>query len=169
MAHGEPVRNLVRAAYIHDHLPLEQAASRAGVAVGTAARWKKRALAAGDDWDKLRGAAMLAGEGIEAVARRMLADYIVQHKTLMERIAAEEIDAAARVSMLASLADSFNKTVAASRRVLPETNELAVALEVLSLLGSFVRDQFPDLAPAFLEIVEPFGVLVSQHFGKARA
>ncbi|MDR1946448.1 MAG: DUF1804 family protein [Desulfovibrio sp.] len=169
MAHKDAVRAALRSAYVFDRLGLEQAAIRTGVAPGTAARWKRKALAEGDDWDKLRAASLLAGEGVESVARQMLADYIVQHKTLMESIAGDAYDAAAKVSMLASLADSFNKTVAASKRVLPETNELAVALEVLSLLGAFVRDSFPAHAPAFLEIVEPFGHLLSQHFGKRGA
>ena len=157
MAHGSEKVTAVRAAYVHERLPLEIAAARAGVAPGTATRWKRKAKEAGEDWDKLRAACLLAGDGVEAVARQMLADYVVQHKTLMDAISTGDMPAAAKVDMLASLADSFNKTVAASKRVLPETSELATALSVLDKLALFIRERFPRHGVAFIEILEPFG------------
>ena len=165
MAHGSETVAAVRAAYIHDCLPLEAAAARVGVSSGTATRWKRKAKEAGEDWDKLRAACLLAGDGVEAVARQMLADYVVQHKSLMEQITAGDLAAAVKVGMLASLADSFNKTVAASKRVLPETSELATALSVLDKLGVFIRDHYPQHGPAFLEVLEPFGAEVARVFG----
>ncbi|QAZ67042.1 DUF1804 family protein [Solidesulfovibrio carbinolicus] len=165
MAHGSEKVAAVRAAYVHERLPLEIAAARAGVAPGTATRWKRKAKEAGEDWDKLRAACLLAGDGVEAVARQMLADYVVQHKTLMDAISTGDMPAAAKVDMLASLADSFNKTVAASKRVLPETSELATALSVLDKLGVFIRDRYPQHGPAFLEVLEPFGAEVARVFG----
>lgn len=165
MAHGSEKVAAVRAAYVHERLPLEIAAARAGVSPGTATRWKRKAKEAGEDWDKLRAACLLAGDGVEAVARQMLADYVVQHKTLMDAISTGDMPAAAKVDMLASLADSFNKTVAASKRVLPETSELATALSVLDKLGVFIRDHYPQHGPAFLEVLEPFGAEVARVFG----
>ncbi|MFV9472784.1 DUF1804 family protein [Pseudomonas aeruginosa] len=45
-----------------------------------------------------------------------------------------------KVQLLASLADAYNKTVSASKRVLPEkTSALATAMEVLQRLASFIR------------------------------
>lgn len=158
MAHDNSKRTALRSAYVHDRLPLEAAADKAGVPHSTAARWKRQARAEGEDWDKLRAATLLAGEGMENVARQMLADYVVQHKALMDQINADaELGAAKKVELLASLADSFNKTVAASRKVLPETNALATALTVLNRLSDFVRVHFPQHAAAFVEILEPFG------------
>ncbi|HML52913.1 MAG TPA: DUF1804 family protein [Solidesulfovibrio magneticus] len=162
MAHGSEKVAAVRAAYVHERLPLEIAAARAGVAPGTATRWKRKAKEAGEDWDKLRAACLLAGDGVEAVARQMLADYVVQHKTLMDAISTGDMPAAAKVDMLASLADSFNKTVAASKRVLPETSELATALSVLDKLGVYIRDHYPQHGPAFLEVLEPFGTVLAK-------
>ncbi len=92
----------------------------------------------------------------------MLADYVVQHKTLMDAISTGDMPAAAKVDMLASLADSFNKTVAASKRVLPETSELATALSVLDKLGVYIRDHYPQHGPAFLEVLEPFGTVLAK-------
>lgn len=158
MAHDDTKRQALRAAYVHDRLPLEEAARKAGVPVSTAQRWKRQAKAAGEDWDKLRAATLLAGEGMEHVARQMLADYVVQHKALMDAISTNaDLGPAAKVDMLASLADSFNKTVAASRRVLPETDKLATALGVVNRLADFVREHFPQHVAAFVEILEPFG------------
>ncbi len=166
MAHDKETRAAVRAAYVHDHLPLEAAAARAGVPASTATRWKRKAKEAGEDWDKLRAASLLAGHGVEDVARQMLADYVVQHKCLMECITQNgDMDAGTKVKLLSSLADSFNKTVAASKRVLPETSELATALAVLDKLGAFVRERFPQHGPAFVEILEPFGAEIARAFG----
>lgn len=50
----------------------------------------RRAKAEDDDWDKVKAASSLAGEGMEAVARQMLNDYVLQHRTLMERIGKDE-------------------------------------------------------------------------------
>lgn len=163
MAHKDEKRQALRAAYVHDRLPLETAADKAGVPISTAQRWKRQARAAGEDWDKLRAASLLAGEGMENVARQMLADYVVQHKSLMDLINGDaDMGAAAKVAALASLADSFNKTVAASRKVLPETNALATALSVLNKLSDFVREHFPQHAAAFVEILEPFGEVLAK-------
>lgn len=169
MAHSENIRAKLRASYVYDRLPLERAAARLGVSTGTAGRWKKQAREAGDDWDKHRAANILAGGGVEDVARQMLSDYVIQHKAMMQTITDDAgIPAGHKVDMLASLADSFNKTVAASRRVLPETNELAVALETVTLLGAFIQESFPAHAVAFLEILEPFGAKLPGHFAAKR-
>lgn len=169
MAHGEDKRRSLRAAYVYDQLPLEQAAAKAGVPASTAARWKRQAKTEGDDWDKHRAACTLASGGIEDVSRQMLTDYVVQHKTLIDQLredtSGKPLSPRDKADILASLADSFNKTVGACRKVMPETNELAVALEVLGLLGEFVRSHFPQHAEALLDVLEPFGVVLSKHYG----
>ena len=168
MAHNTQTRAAVRAAYIYDMLPLTQVATAHGVPLATLRTWKKRALTEGDDWDKLRGAQALAGEGVESIARQMVADYVVQHKALMEAVlTAKDINPAAKVAALASLADSFNKMLAASKRVLPETGELAVALRVLRLLGEYVQREYPQHPNAILEVLEPFAARFPQALGGA--
>lgn len=167
MAHPKSKRMALRSAYCFKAQPLEQAAAVLGISVGTARRWKADALSAeGDDWDKVRAASNLAGEGMEAVTRQMLSDYVIQHKSLMEQIAVSELPPAARVEALSSLADSFAKTIAASKRVLPETDQLATAIEIITMLTHFTRDSFPQHAPAILELLEPFGVAVAKRYGK---
>lgn len=114
----------------------------------------------------MRAAELLAGEGVESVARQMLAEYVTRHQALTETVLADAaMEAGKKVAALASLADSFNKIVAASRRVLPETSELSVALRTLQLLGDFVRREYPEHAAAIVEVLEPFGEEVTKKFG----
>lgn len=166
MAHAQEILAALRAAYVYDRLPLDKAALKAGVPASTAARWKRAAKAKGEDWDKLRAANLLGGEGVESIARQALADYVTQHQAVMEMISQDsDLAAIQKVNLLASLADSFAKTVAASRRVLPETDELAVSLQVLNDLADFAKNHYPQCAAAILEIVEPFGAELVKKYG----
>lgn len=169
MAHSASLKAACRAAYI-DNMPLTQIAKAQNVPLATLRSWKRRALEQGDDWDKLRAATCWrASEGMEAVARQTLSDYVLQHKALMgEIIEAQDMTAREKTQALASLADSFNKMVSASRRVLPETNELSVALRVIQMLTEFVRRQFPQHAAALLEVLEPFADEVAEKLGGHR-
>ena len=161
MAHPKSKRMALRSAYCYKALSLEEAAALVGISIGTARRWKTDAQRAeDDDWDKVKAASSLAGEGMEAVARQL------QHKTLMERIGKDEdMPPAEKVEALSSLADSFAKTIAASKRILPETDELATALGVIRKLVDFTSQRFPQHAPALLEVLEPFGALIAKELG----
>lgn len=167
MAHPKSKRMALRSAYCYKALSLEEAAALVGVSIGTARRWKADAQRAeDDDWDKVKAASSLAGEGMEAVARQMLNDYVLQHRTLMERIGKDEdMQPAEKVEALSSLADSFAKTISASKRILPETDELATALGIIRKLVDFTSQCFPQHASALLEVLEPFGVLVAKELG----
>ncbi|MBG3955897.1 DUF1804 family protein, partial [Pseudomonas aeruginosa] len=131
-----------------------------------ARRWKQQAEAEGDDWDKAQSAQLLAGGGLEDVARQVLAGLVTQFQATMEAIQVDaEIKPAVKVQLLASLADAYNKTVSASKRVLPETSALATAMEVLQRLASFIRERFPQHAQAFAEVLEPFGEIIAKEIG----
>ena len=146
MAHPKSKRMALRSAYCYKALSLEEAAALVGISIGTARRWKTDAQ--------------------RAVARQMLNDYVLQHKTLMERIGKDEdMPPAEKVEALSSLADSFAKTIAASKRILPETDELATALGVIRKLVDFTSQRFPQHAPALLEVLEPFGALIAKELG----
>ena len=166
MAHARETLDAVKAAYVYDRLSLDAAAIKAGVPASTATRWKRAAKARGEDWDKLRAANLLAGDGIESIARQALADYVTQHQAVMAHISqAEDLAAVQKVNLLASLADSFAKTVAASRRVLPEPDVLAVSLQVLNDLADFAKGHYPQCTAAILEIIEPFGAELVKKYG----
>lgn len=166
MAHSPETRDKVRRLYVFDRIGLEMAALQCGVSMSTASRWKREALDEGDDWDKLRAAAILAGDGIENVARAALAGFLTQYQTTMDAINTNgDLPAEKKVAMLASLADSFNKTVAASRKVLPETSQLATAMDVVQKMAAYIRDNHPQHAAAFVEVLEPFGNELAKLYG----
>lgn len=158
MAHGDDVRRKVRAAYVFDQLGLEIAAVKEGVPEATARRWKREAKAAGDDWDRARSAQLLAGGGIEEVVRQTLAVVVQQVQATVETIQINtDIAPAEKVQMLASLADAYNKLIASSKRMMPETDKLAVGMDVLKRLTEFTRARHPQHANALLAVLEPFG------------
>ncbi|EHA9224215.1 DUF1804 family protein, partial [Salmonella enterica subsp. enterica serovar Abony] len=106
------------------------------VAFSTAARWKKEAQDSGDDWDKMRAANLMAGGGMEDAGRAVLMSLVTQCQAATEAINTEaNLPAEKRVELLASLADAFNKATAASKKILPETSRLAIAIEVVQALG----------------------------------
>jgi len=157
MAHGEDLRRAVRAAYVFDQLGLEVAAAKNGVPEGTARNWKREGKKLGDDWDKARGAQMLAGGCIEDVMRQTLAVAIQQTQATIEAIqSAENMSPQDKVKALASLSDSLNKLMAAFARMMPETNKLAVATDVVKRMAEFTRAKYPKHAAALIEVLEPF-------------
>lgn len=166
MAHPQETRERLRKAYVFNGLSLEIASAQVDVSFGTARRWKKDSLDKGDDWDKQRSAHMMAGGGLEDVSRALLSGLVIQFKTTMDAVNdAEGIAPQKRVEMLASLADAYNKSISASKRILPETSQLATALEVLQKQGSFIAEHYPQHLQAFAEILEPFGTEIEKAYG----
>lgn len=166
MAHGEDSRRAVRAAYVFDQLSLEVAAAKHGVPYATVRNWKRTGKELGDDWDKARGAQMIAGGGIEDVVRQTLGIVVQQVQSTLEAIqTSTEMKPEAKVQALASLADAYNKLLSASRRLMPETDKLAVATDVAKRMAEFVRTNYPQHAPAFAEILAPFGDELAKAYG----
>ena len=62
-----------------------------------------------------------------------------------------------RAETLASMSDSFNKTMASFKRLSPELNKQAIQLDVLQRLVSFAQAKFPQHLTAMVELLEPFG------------
>lgn len=166
MAHGEDTRRAVRAAYVFEQLSLEMAALKAEVPFATVRNWKRAGKEMGDDWDKARGAQMIAGGGIEDVVRQTLAIVVQQVQATVQSIQdAQDMSPAVKVDMLASLADAYNKLMAASRRLMPETDKLAVATDVVKRLAEFTRTKHPKHAPALIEVLEPFADELARAYG----
>lgn len=169
MAHPKSTRDKLRRLYVAERLSLDSAAKMCDVAFGTARRWRDDAKAAGDDWDKLRAAYLLAGGELEDIARVTLAEFLLHYQNTMNMLKnpdTEKLPPSMRTQLLASLADAFAKTVAASKRVLPETSRLAVALEVLEMQLAFVQQQFPQHLESFVAVSEPFAVEIERYFAK---
>ena len=168
MAHPQEIRERLRQLYVSGAQTLETAAVMCGVPQATARSWKRADKEKGDDWDKLRAAYTLAGGGIEDLSRAMLAGFLVQYNstmTMLQDTTVEDLKPSDRAKMLASLADAFTKTVAANARVMPETSQLATALQVIEAMMAFVQEKHPKHLAAFVEVLEPFGVEVERKFG----
>jgi hypothetical protein len=162
MAHEPEKRVELRRWYLSG-LTMQTAAERAGVPIDTARRWKREAKAEGDDWDRQRGAQLLSNGSVDEVLSRVLAVTISQAETTLEALGSDAtIDAMARVQATVSLADSLNKMVAASRRLMPETDALAVRLDTLKRLAEFTREKYPKSAGALVEVLEAFGAEVAR-------
>ncbi|MDE2577937.1 MAG: DUF1804 family protein [Hyphomicrobiales bacterium] len=158
MARDAAKQRDLRKAYVVDGLTLPAAAITAGVPEGTARRWKREAADDGDDWDRARAAATMAGSGRDAILTDAVEGFVIQFKMSIDKVTDDaDLAPAQRVQLLASLADAFNKVVAAAGRVSPKISELGVALDVLKRFGDFVAKNHPDAGPALLEALESFG------------
>ncbi|WP_304333712.1 DUF1804 family protein [Conchiformibius steedae] len=163
MAHPQETRDKLRRLYVVEQQSLENAALMCGISAATARKWKYADREKGEDWDKQRTAYMMAGGGMEEVSRAILAGFLVQYQSTIEGLQADEaMPPAAKVESLTSLADAFNKTVSASRKVLPETNELATGMKVLMLLGDHLRDHHPQLVTGFVDVLEAFAATLPE-------
>lgn len=157
MAHPRETRDALRRAYIFGNQSLELLAIQQGVSFSTAMRWKKVASDEGDDWEVLRSANLLASGAPEDVARAILSGLMVQVQTTLEKLsAAEDIPAQERVQLLSSLSDAYTKAVAASKKVLPETDRIATAIATVTALSQFIQSRYPQHLAAFVEIIETF-------------
>ncbi|WP_447876845.1 DUF1804 family protein [Serratia fonticola] len=167
MAYGPEVRDRLRRAYVFDGLSLEVVSLQLGVSYGTAQRWKNDAKGAGDDWEKVRAARLMAGGGLEELSRAMLAGLVTQFQATMDALAYGDsnLKPEERVKLLGSLSDAYNKAISASKKVLPETSELATAMEVVKRLSEFIIEKYPQHRGVFLEILEPFGEELNKYYG----
>lgn len=159
MAHDAKKRTTLRGLYIYEQLPIELAAKKAGIPIGTAKRWKTDAKALKDDWDKQRAALSLGDENFKQLSQQLLNDYLVQHQATIDMLkSATDMSAMQRAEALASLSDSFNKTMASFKRLSPDLNRQAIQLDVMQRYARFVAEKHPKALVALAETIEPFGV-----------
>lgn len=163
MAHSQATKDAVRKAYVFNGLSLAMAAVTNDVSYGTAQRWKNQAQETGDDWDKVKMARSIAVGDPEELQRHILTNFMTMFKTteniLMD---ANDLDPIKCVELMASLTDSYTKAVSANKKMLPTTSNLAVALEVLERLANYIKEHKPELLMDFMDILEPFGVLIEK-------
>jgi hypothetical protein len=166
MAHPPETTAKLRAAYVYERLGLEAAAEKAGVSIASARRWKRDAESAGDDWDRARSAARLAGDGNSLLSQMILDDYLTMHQSTIEGVKdAADMTPLQKAEVMSRLADAFTKTMAAVSKASPQLNRLGVATDVLQRLSRYAAEVHPHLAPALLEVLEPFSVELAREYG----
>nr|DAO43415.1 MAG TPA: Protein of unknown function (DUF1804) [Caudoviricetes sp.] len=167
MAYGLRQKNEVKKNYTNRMLPLTQAAKLANVPVSTARRWKSEAFARGEDWDELRAASAITSGGRDDLMKTIVNNFVVMFQSTMDSLQkAENMPPETKVDALASLSDAFAKTMKSAGAASPELSRLAIANDIIQLMGDFVREKYPQHINAFIEILEPFGEEVSRNYGR---
>lgn len=166
MAYSARTRDAARRMFVFERRPREAIVKKLRINIATFHRWKAQALVAGDDWDKARAAASIAGDGAQEVAVRFMTDFMALLQATVDDVKAHpDMAPQDKVEALARLADAYNKAMAGVKRSMPQLSELAVAIEVLQLLAKFVQAKFPQHAAALVEVLEPFGAEVAKVYG----
>lgn len=166
MAHATEKRSQLRGLFVYKRLPMEAACHAAQVPVGTGKRWKQDAKAKGDDWDRARAAVAMGDESHKQLAQQLLEEYLLQHKAVMDQLNGQEgLQAADRARILAGLMDGFHKAMASFKKLAPELNRHAIALDTLQRLATFMQQRFPAHVPTLLEVLEPFGEELAKAYG----
>lgn len=158
MAHGKEKRTQLRGLYVFQRLTMDAACKKVGVPRSTANRWKQEAADQGDDWDTVRSAVALGDDNFKSLSAKLLEDYLIQHQATMDLLRDEkDMGPRERAETLASMSDSFNKTMASFKRLNPELDRQAVQLDLLQRYATFVRAKFPQHLHVLVETLEPFG------------
>lgn len=169
MAHDDDKKREARKRFVHERLALPTLSVAIGVPESTLRRWKREARERGDDWDQARAAGLVAGEGFAGLVSVVLEDFVTQFQATMELLkTSDDIAPADRVKLMASLADALNKTVSSAGRAAPKISELGVAWDVLKRLADYVATHHPAVAPAVLEVLEPFGDYLTEVYGDGK-
>jgi hypothetical protein len=165
-----------RRLYVGQALSLAQVAARMGAGERTVARWKADALAAGDAWDRARTARRMGGsqdrrwgashESVDATTQDYLGEFLdYQREALADMRADASLTAQEKVAAVTSLTDAYVKAVRACALTAPALGQLAVAVDVLRRMTDYVQERCPDLAPALLDVLEPFAVELERAYG----
>ena len=164
MAHPPEKRMELRNAFVGG-LPLEAAADKVGVPYATARNWFIAARKEGNDWEKFQRANLIvAGGEVEQATGRIVAHALMRCEALLEKTENDENPFEA-VKSMASLADTLSKLRAAGKSMMPEADKLAVAMDVLKRLDGFIRENYPQHAGAFGELLSPFGQDLARAYG----
>ena len=158
MAHGKEKRTQLRGLYVFQRMAMEAACKKLGVPRSTANRWKQDAADQGDDWETARTAMALGDENFKNLSAKLLEDYLVQHQATMNLLRDnKDMGPRERAETLASMSDSFNKTMSSFKRLNPELDRQAVQLDIIQRFAAFAQQRFPQHLAALVEMLEPFG------------
>jgi Protein of unknown function (DUF1804) len=164
MAHPTAKRSEVRASFVQG-LPLETAAEGAGISYPTARNWKREAKAKGDCWDIARSAKRMTAGGKEAFATQVVEEMATEFLATIGQVRDNKtLDVAVKGEMLARLADSYAKIMAAAGRASPKLNALSVSMDVLKEIGNHIHQKHPAQRSWFVGVLEEIGPVLAAKF-----
>ncbi|NRA88922.1 MAG: DUF1804 family protein [Rhizobiales bacterium] len=165
MAHPKKLRAEVRRKYIDERQSIAIIATFANVSVGTIKRWKKEDQSNGKCWDRARAAITTTDRGKEDILVTLIEDFVVLFQASMDDIkTAKDLAAIDKAKMLTMLADSFSKTMSAAGKASPQLSKLGIAIDVIRTLSDFIQKEFPQHFETFVDILEPFGQILSVEY-----
>lgn len=165
MAYSDEVKRTLRSNYIYKGLPLRAVADGLDIPYETARNWKRKAEAEGDDWDTARSAARISQDGVKALTADIIEDFTLLFKSTIDELKnSDKTKPLQKAEAIARLSDAYQKTVKAAGASNPELSRLAVAMDVIKLFSEFIKRDFPKHFDAFLEVIEPFGEVLSHEF-----
>ncbi len=165
MAYAPEKKQAVRGSFVYERLPLPEAAKKHEVSYSAAQSWKRQAKVNGDDWDKARAASRLADGGLGDITQQLLEDFALLFQTTISDIKDGDYNALEKAEAISRLSDSYNKTMKAAAGGNPKIAKLAVAMEVLEELASFIQKEYPQDLPRFAMIIEAIQPRVGEVFG----
>ncbi len=165
MAYSDEIKRELRGCYVHKGMSLQAAADFCDVKYETARSWKRKAAADGDDWEVQRTAARMSQSGVQALTTEIIEDFCILFQSTIEEIKkAENISPLQKAESISRLSDAYTKTVKAAGASNPELSKLSVAMDVLKRQAEFIKAEYPDRMDFFLEMLTPFGEVISREF-----
>jgi len=166
MAHNDDTRNAVRASYVLERLDLKSAAKKHGVSYPTVNRWKVKALEQGDNWDLARNAARQTAGVAGDLTLQMLEDFAIQYQSVMTEVREDKkMTALVKVEILTKLGDSYSKVMSKAAGNDNKIGKLAVSIDTLKLLSTFVQKEAPELLEPFMLLLDRFSPELTKHYG----
>ncbi len=166
MAHGPAKHTNARSMHVYRNCTFANIERAIKVPAKTIMRWKARALEKeGDDWDKARHIARMSEQNVNDINRQVYANWLTKFQEVQTSILGDTaMGTESKVSALASLADSFNKMVAALRKIEPEVNLASTALKVLEIIADYLNGADRELAHKFGEHIDAIGIKIQTEF-----
>lgn len=168
MAHAPEKRSEARRRFVIDRESLPAIEKAIGVKASTLSRWKRAAKASGDDWDMMRQAHLLAGDGLEAVVSGVAEQFATLAARMMDRLRDiakdEDVEPAALVTLMTQLSDATTKMVSSAGKLAPRISQLGVAHDVLERLAEFTAREYPEHGEAIVELLEPFAAELTRAY-----
>lgn len=166
MAYSPETVQAVRGSFVFERLPLPVAASKHEVSYSTAQAWKKKALDAGDDWDRARSASLMAAGGLGDVTNQILESFTLLYQSTMQEIQdSTDLKPLEKTEAMSRLSDSYSKMMKAAGYANPKISKLAIAMEVLNEEATLIKAEFPDDVERFAKILDRLGPRICEVFG----
>jgi hypothetical protein len=100
---------------------------------------------------------MVAGGGMEQAMRRVSAALVMQMETTLEELGADtELAAMDKAKAMGMLTDSMAKAQAAMKRLMPETDQLAIEIGAVKAFSELLMRLLPSAADKVLEALDAY-------------